>query len=419
MKKIVVVLGIIFCYGFVSAQSFPVGHVSVNCKDDTRSGGYAIAGAIQFPGSGRDIGVEIYYPATSAGTNTPVAIGQFPVVVFGHGFVMTYDNYDNIYNDLASRGYIVALPRTEGGFSPNHLDFGLDLAFLATKIQQFDTTTIPSSLLMFNGKVIQKAALGGHSMGGGCSFIGAENNTHIVCLFNMAAATSNTSGVSSIDGAALVDVPTLMLSGQRDCVADTTVQNSHYANLAASIKFQVILKDLTHCDFGNGSSAACTFGQTTSGCANTISNSMATERYLNFLVPFLNRELKNNCAEGDRFMDSINANSPTVVGKKIQGSIACSNVDIAPLHPHDPWLSLYPNPATQSLTLSFDTRQSDTSFDVFISDATGSIVYQKRFESHSEGKQIVKIDISTFAKGTYLLTMKLGQQHATLPFQKE
>jgi len=32
---------------------------------------------------------------------------------------------------------------------------------------------------------------------------------------------------------------------------------------------------------------------------------------------------------------------------------------------------------------------------------------------------LIKIDISTLAKGTYLLTMKSAQQHATLPFQKE
>jgi dienelactone hydrolase len=348
-----------------------------------------------------------------------VAIGAFPVIVFGHGFVMTYDNYDNIYNDLASRGYIVALPRTEGGFSPNHLDFGADLAFLATKIQQFDTITTPSSLLMFNGKVIQKAAIGGHSMGGGCSFIGAENNTHIACLFNMAAATSNTSGVSSIDGAALVSVPTLMLSGQRDCVADTNVQNSHYANLAAANKFQVILKDLTHCDFGNGSSATCTFGQTTSGCANTISNTIATARYLNFLVPFLNSELKNDCAEGDRFMDSINANSSTLIGKKVEGAIGCRHVDIEPLLPQQAWLSVYPNPATHFLMLSFDSQTADTSYDAFVSDAAGRVVFQKKLVLNAVGQQLMKIDISTLAKGTYLLTMKSAQQHATLPFQKE
>lgn len=418
MKKILFIVSMLST-GMLYAQTFPVGHISVNCKDDLRSGGFSIAGAIQFPGVGRDIGVEIYYPATSAGTSTPVAIGQFPVIVFGHGFVMTYDNYDNIYNDLAARGYIVALPRTEGGFSPNHLDYGADLAFLATKMQQFDTITVPSSLVMFNGKVLQKAAIGGHSMGGGCSFIGAENNTHIACLFNMAAATSNTSGVSSIDGAALVTVPTLMLSGQRDCVADTNVQNSHYANLAAANKFHVILKDLTHCDFGNGSSATCTFGQTTSGCANTISNSIAMARYLNFLVPFLNSELKNDCAEGDRFMDSINANSSTLVGKKIQGSIGCRHVDIEPLHLQPSWLNVFPNPAMNFLMLSFESQAPDTSYDAFVSDATGRVVLQKTFVLNTTGQQLIKIDMSTLAKGTYLLTMKSAQQHATLPFQKE
>ncbi len=73
------------------------------------------------------------------------------------------------------------------------------------------------------------------------------------------------------NGAYTIKVKTgdvLVISGARDCVADTTVQNSHYAALASTKKFHVILKQLTHCDFGNGNSSNCTLGQGTSGCGN-------------------------------------------------------------------------------------------------------------------------------------------------------
>lgn len=319
MKKLI--LFITTCLSVISqAQTFSVGHMSINFKDVSRTGGYSISGGITTSTlSGRDIGTEVYYPATTAGNNVAVASGQFPVVVFGHGFVMTYDNYDNVYNQLASKGYIVLLPRTEGGFSPAHADFGADLKYLANAGMDLNTISTPTALATFNGKVLQKSAIGGHSMGAGCSYLGAANNNSITCLFNFAAATTNPSSVST---ASLISVPSLVISGARDCVADTTVQNSHYAALTSTKKFHVILKQLTHCDFGNGNSTNCTLGQGTSGCGNQISNSLAFPRYMNYLQNFLDNQLKNDCAAGQRFMDSIQSNSSLVAGKKITGTIA-------------------------------------------------------------------------------------------------
>lgn len=221
-------------------------------------------------GTGRTIGTEVYYPATVAGNNQPVAAGQYPIVVFGHGFAMTYDNYDNVYNRLASLGYIVLLPRTESGIfpTPNDGDFAADLKLLASQGMALNTTSTPTALATFNGKVIQKSAIGGHSMGGGCSYVAAQNNTTVTCLFNMAAATSNTAGISSVAGASLVTVPALVVTGQMDNVADSVVQNSHYNPTASTKKFHVIIKDVTHCDFGNGNKpVVARFGQ--AACGNT------------------------------------------------------------------------------------------------------------------------------------------------------
>lgn len=319
MKKIILIIA--SCFSIISqAQTFPVGHMSINFKDVSRTGGYSISGGITTSTvSGRDIGTEVYYPATTAGNNTSVANGQFPVVVIGHGFVMTYDNYDNIYNQLASKGYIVLLPRTEGSFSPAHAEFGSDLKYLANAGMNLNTISSPTALATFNGKVLQKSAIGGHSMGAGSSYLGAASNNSITCLFNFAAATTNPSSISS---ASLITVPSLVISGARDCVADTTVQNSHYTALASTKKFHVILKQLTHCDFGNGNSTNCTFGQGTSGCGNQVSNSLAFPRYMNYLQNFLDNQLKNDCSAGQRFMDSIQSNSSLIAGRKITGTIA-------------------------------------------------------------------------------------------------
>ena len=43
--------------------------------------------------SNRAIPVEIYYPSISEGFETQVALGQYPIIIFGHGFLMSYSAY--------------------------------------------------------------------------------------------------------------------------------------------------------------------------------------------------------------------------------------------------------------------------------------------------------------------------------------
>jgi dienelactone hydrolase len=317
-KTVSLIIALFFT--IITFAQLPVGHMSINFKDASRSGGYTISGGVTLSGTGRTIGTEVYYPATVAGNNQPVAAGQFPVVVFGHGFAMTYDNYDNIYNRLAALGYIVLLPRTESGIFPTpvHADFGLDLKLLANQGMALNTINTPTALATFNGKVIQKSAIGGHSMGAGCSFLAASGNNTVTCVFNFAAATSNNTP-NSIASASLVTVPTLVVSGQLDNVADSTVQNSHYNSTASTKKFHVIIKDVTHCDFGNGTSGTCTIGQ--AACGNTTCNMNLFRRYMTYVEPFLEHQLKGVCLAGKQFMDTIQTPSLVRIGRKITGTL--------------------------------------------------------------------------------------------------
>ena len=113
-----------------------IGHTTLTFNDPTRSGGVGSGG-----GAGRQIQTEIYYPATSAGTSTPFATGEFPIIVFGHGFAMTWDAYSNIWEHYVPRGYIMAFVRTESSLfpSPSHGDFGLDLKLVAQKMLDLQT----------------------------------------------------------------------------------------------------------------------------------------------------------------------------------------------------------------------------------------------------------------------------------------
>ena len=86
--------------------------------------------------SNRPIPVEIYYPSISAGINTQVAFGQFPIIIFGHGFLMSFSSYQNFWEEFVPRGYIIVFPRTEEGLVNDHQEFGWDLQYLVTKMQE-------------------------------------------------------------------------------------------------------------------------------------------------------------------------------------------------------------------------------------------------------------------------------------------
>lgn len=400
MKKLLLLIAAFIALNN-QAQTFPVGHMSINFKDASRSGGYSISGGIAMTGTGRTIGTEVYYPATVAGNNASVASGQFPVVVFGHGFAMTWDSYDNIYNRLASLGYIVLLPRTESSIfpTPNHGDFAADLKLLATQGLLLNTTSTPTALATFNGKVLQKSAIGGHSMGAGCSFVAAQNNTTVTCLFNLAAATSNTAGISSVAGASLVTIPALVISGEKDNVADSTVQNSHYNPTSSSIKFHSIIKDVTHCDFGNGQSTTCTIGQ--AACSTPSCNTTLFNRYMSYIEPFLAYELKSDCSAGNTFMTLIQNPSADRVGRKITGTIACTTTDLESFNQLNN-LSVFPNPAKEKIMISYSTENtSDIQIELY--DICGRLIL-KETETPSQSSQKTKeINIESIDNGSYIL----------------
>lgn len=271
------------------AQVFPIGHTQITYTDPARGG--------------RSIQTEIYYPATSAGEGSLVATGAFPVIVFGHGFVMTWDAYQNFWDDLVPQGYILVFPRTEGSISPNHGEFGKDLAFLVTKLQA-ESSSNPSSL--FYNHVNLKSAIMGHSMGGGSSFLAAENNSVITTMVSFAAANTTP---SSITAAQNVTVPALVFSGQNDCVAPPNVhQQKMYDSLASSCKAFISVLGGAHCEFANNN-FNCNFGQSTCSPSPTITRAQQQDVTSDFLKLWLAYYLKDDCTARTLFNDSLVASS--------------------------------------------------------------------------------------------------------------
>ena len=289
MKKIFTIVIMIVIVNSSIAQPYATGKQFINFTDISRNN--------------RSVPTEIYYPANIAGDNVPISAGmtKFPVVVFGHGFFIGTTAYKWLADSLVKNGYIVVFPTTEGGILPNHLNFSLDLVFLSSIVPALND--LPTSFLY--QRIIKKAAVGGHSMGGGASFLAAAGSKpDIYALFNFAAAETNPSAYS----AATQNVkPSLIFSGSRDCITLPSVQQTMYNNSILACRTYINITDALHCQFANNN-FLCTTGQFTSGCNNTPINAFEVfSKTITLLLPFLDYYLKDNCNSGDIFFNAYNS----------------------------------------------------------------------------------------------------------------
>ena len=143
-------------------------------------------------------GVHLPEVITNSCMDAPLTEGAHPVVVFTHGYTGTFTDYTFIFEDLASRGYIVAsvdhtyeataVEFPDGRFAKSTLGshFGdtwrgdnatltlatsvrlQDLRFVVTELKRLNTEVDGP----FAGKLdVSRIAIAGHSMGGAAAFL--------------------------------------------------------------------------------------------------------------------------------------------------------------------------------------------------------------------------------------------------------
>lgn len=305
----------------VSAQPFAIGERSVDLFD---------------PGRNRTIPCDVYHPADAPGIDVPLAGGIFPVLVLGHGFVMSTGAYTNFSEAFVPRGYILVLPTTESGLIPAHEEFGLDLAFIAQAVQAANGDTLSP----FFGHVAPATALMGHSMGGGASFLGADGNPSIQTLVNFAAAETNP---SAIVAATNVLVPTLMFAASEDCVTPIPDhQQPMYDALTVPCRALVTVLGGGHCYFAE-SNFNCSFGEFTCGPNLTISREEQHDAVEDLAGLWLDHFLKGDMPAFTAFQDSMAFSS------RITALSSCLSTSVA-----DTWMSrpvLFPVPADDRLRI--------------------------------------------------------------------
>jgi hypothetical protein len=359
------------------AQNFPVGHRSMNFTDTSRNN--------------RAIPSEIYYPGTVAGNNVTVADGRFPVISFGHGFLMDYSVYLYLADSLVPRGYIMAFTKTESGISPNHSDYGKDLAYLIVQMQAEGNS--PAS--PFYGHTDSTSAIMGHSMGGGASFLACEHNTVPTAMVTFAAAETTPSAIHAATG---ITLPGLVFSADQDCVTPPAQnQIPMYDSLSSACKVFISITGGGHCYFAE-SNFQCSLGEL--GCSQnfTITREEQHATTLDFLVPYLKYYLKKDGLSWTLFTDSLESSS------RITHMLSCTTSTGSRDLPGYRSFLACPNPARDRITVSTRNRNNRI-HSVTIRSATGISVYRK-MEADSGGIESETLDLSGFPSGVYILCIE-------------
>ncbi len=274
--------------------------------------------------SSRSIQAYFYYPAITAGTGVAVAIpptGGFPVVVVAHGFSMDYAAFTNFKDSLVPKGYIVIIPNTETGIiGISHANFGGDLSFLVNYMQAQNTN--PSS--RYFSKVKNKSAIIGHSMGGGATYLGAVGNTNVTTTVTFGAAETSPSAVTAC---ASIQVPSLVFSGQNDCVAPQgTNQTLMYNALASSCKTKIVIKNGGHCQYSN-SSFTCDFGEgTCRGTSTILTRAQQQPIVFDYLYKWFDFYLKGICPAYTSFQNLLATDSRITYNQSCSYSLPVANI---------------------------------------------------------------------------------------------
>ena len=366
IRKTYLVIILLCVSSCLLAQTFNIGHTSMDFYDNARN---------------RNITTEIYYPADSNGDDRPISFGNFPVIVFGHGFLISWDSYDNYWTSLVPEGYILCFPTTEMGFTPSHQSFADDLIFLTSQMQ----IESQNSTSIFYNSILPKTGIMGHSMGGGASFLAAANNPNINTLINFAAAETNPSAISA---ARNINIPSLIFSGESDCVAPPiNHQNIMFDSLNSYCKTQINILNGGHCYFAN-ENVLCSFGE--SSCNPTLNITRNEQQNItnDFLKIWLNFSLKSNQNSFTIFNDSLQTSN------RITYSQFCNSTSIINPNKVDE-IIIYPNP-----TKSF--------IKIIVNEKSNVLIYNSKGEKISENYinvGISELNISNFSKGIYYVNV--------------
>jgi predicted dienelactone hydrolase len=198
--------------------------------------------------------------STASKDNVAVAAGQFPLVVFSHGFGGVPDQSLKLMEHLASHGFVVVSISHTGNTQDDmssldpEADRYPDVAFT---IDEMGLMNINGANRFFGHVDNQNVGVAGHSYGGmTAEFMAAGHgglpaDTRVKAIFPIAASSSTLSD-AELTG---ITVPTLLMVGTLDGLISE--QDRAYGLISASTLHRVDVIGATHTHFAN----ICDIGQ--------------------------------------------------------------------------------------------------------------------------------------------------------------
>lgn len=349
MKKALLFVFAFFSIGYSFSQG--LGHTTLTFTDISRNN--------------RSIPCEVYYPATSAGDNTlaldPALIGLngYPAIAVGHGFVIGASSYDLIASQLIPFGFVVALVNTEAGFSPNHQEFGLDLAFVTHALQQ---ESMNATSILYNIVSLEKEAIIGHSMGGGAAWLAAASDPLIDAIVGLAPAETNPSAIAA---ASSVSCNALVFSGSDDTVTPPAENHQPiFDGTNTTCKTFVTLTGGSHCGFIDAGTL-CDFGEPLGG---SLARADQQEAYLTLMTAWLRFFLNAECVEA-LYTDYV-TNHSFVSAEPLAACLLCGNIN----NVEGNAFNVFPNPNKGTFSVQWKNEVFNT---VELFDATGKSVMKE------------------------------------------
>lgn len=369
----------------VLAQPFQIGRTTLNLFDSTRN---------------RTIATEVFYPADSNATNVPVTSSTteaFPLLSFGHGFVMTFEAYENFWEELVPQGYIIAFPKTEGSFSPSHTNFAKDLAFVIEAMNELNT----NSNSLFFSRISPKNAVMGHSMGGGCALLAKQYSTQINHVVTFAAAETNP---SAIGASSALEIPSFTIAGINDCVTPpATNQLPIYNALQSSCKNYLGITGASHCQMADFN-FFCSVGDGTCSPSPTITRDEQHQIIFSYLNLWLDYYLKESCVSGELFEALKGNDDMNVTNSNCQ---LCENMSL--LNANTSFFEVSPNPFNDFIKVK---SKNDTFFTYSLFDIKANKIFDGKANDE------LQLETSFLSGGIYFLTITQNQQKKTIKLIK-
>jgi dienelactone hydrolase len=398
---LVALLMMLICVSAAKAQiTYSIGNVNMVLTDSTRGN--------------RAVEVEIFYPADQSGYNVPVALPlekKFPVIVFGHGFLIPWNSYQYIWDYLVPRGFMVVLPKTEMTLVPDHDAFAKDLSFVVNEFSRMRYQQGSMFYKKYNGK----SCVMGHSMGGGAATLAAMYNPAITTLVTLAAAETSPSAIAA---ATNIEMPALVISGGEDCITPAASnQVPMYDNLASLCKSYINLNDATHCHFAQNF-GICTLGELfCNGLPPAYQTSTMMTNY--FMVSWLRYFLKYNEYALPKFQWKLSQKNSQVsylytcnVGSPRDGALIDDEDDFDLEASFD--MNVYPNPVLSGNSISLELSTNETGEAVVVvADMIGRTVLTRTVTLHEGGAEAVELSMDGVKPGYYMVIVSNGNQKST------